>query len=81
MDGCTAEVSGAGFISSGPGMEMVKAEYLGNQILSNQLFATFCAAASQNFTAILGGHTGAETMSTFAFQVAGLECSFHDITT
>lgn len=62
-------------------MDIVKAEHPGIQILGNQLLAASGAAAGENLTAIFGGHAGAKTVGAFAFQIAGLECSFHDITT
>lgn len=45
--------------------------------LSRQTLATFGATAVQNLTTIFGSHAGTEAVITFAFQNAGLECSFH----
>lgn len=39
--------------------------------------ATFCPASLDDKTSVLGAHTGTETVSTLALQVAGLECSLH----
>ena len=42
-----------------------------------QACAAFSAAASQHFATIGRSHAGAETVDTFAFEIAGLERSFH----
>lgn len=47
-------------------------------ILHSQTLATFGAAALQNQTAVLGGHTCTETVSALAAEVARLKCTFHD---
>jgi len=39
--------------------------------------ATFSPACLDDKTTVLGAHTGTETVSTLALQVARLECSFH----
>lgn len=39
--------------------------------------ATFCPASLDDKTAVLGAHTGTETVCTLALQVARLECSLH----
>jgi hypothetical protein len=44
---------------------------------SRQTLTTFGATTVQNLTTIFGGHASTETVITFAFQNAGLECSFH----
>jgi len=45
--------------------------------LCRQTLTTFCTTTVQNLTTIFGGHASTETVITFAFQNAGLECSFH----
>lgn len=42
-----------------------------------EALAAFGATTSQYLAAILGCHTGTETVDTFALQVAGLESAFH----
>ena len=45
--------------------------------LSAETLTTFCATTVDDQTTVFSGHTGTETVSTFALQYAGLESSFH----
>jgi hypothetical protein len=60
---------------------VIKAENHGGQISGGELLAASGTTTSQNLTAVFGGHAGAEAVGAFTLQNAGLECSFHDITT
>jgi len=42
-----------------------------------QTLAAFGPTGIDNSAAGAGAHAGTETMSAFAFEVTGLECSFH----
>ena len=46
-------------------------------VRNGQLLAALCTARSQDATAILGGHTLAETMLVYAATIVRLKCSFH----
>ena len=46
--------------------------------LCAQTCPPFCTAASNDFAASNGCHTGAKPMTTFANKVAGLKSAFHE---
>lgn len=47
-------------------------------ILGAKLLATFGATGAKYCPTACGGHARTKSMRTFAFQDAGLECSFHN---
>ena len=47
--------------------------------LYRQPFTALGATGGQYFAAILGGHTGTETVVALALDVARLECPFHGV--
>src|SRR5690606_34134484 len=51
----------------------------GQQALGRKLLATVAAAAIENRAAVLGGHTGTETVTTGTHELAGLVCTLHNI--
>ena len=57
--------------------EISQPMFLSQQRSRNEFFATFGAAARQNFATVAGRHPCAETMRAFAADIAGAVCALH----